>query len=181
MDGGQRRVIRGTGNAARDVTMTEPTSPMTRPPQRICIDVTARFRVLNPSPPRPVAVRAEAIAAAIRAADGNVWPAVVTFGIDYHHALRIRRGWRPGGQHAPPIPYRSRGHLSGRRPGWSAFVDELEEDRRQFAGLAFSGNSCCAFRHRLSPALAPRSRPRSRFAGQRSGRRRGPFCVGGRA
>lgn len=97
----------------------------TRGGERICVDIEVRFRVLNPAPLRPVEVRAEAIAEAIRAADGNVWPAIVTFDISYGHALRIRRGWRPRGRHAPSIPYRSRGHLSGRRPGWSAFVDEL--------------------------------------------------------
>lgn len=82
--------------------------------------VPVRFRILNPLLLRPTRfraetiARAEAIADAIRDCDGNVWPAIDTFDICYSHAVRIRRGWRPGGQHAPPIPYRSRGWLSGR-------------------------------------------------------------------
>jgi hypothetical protein len=90
--------------------------------ERIPVEIALRFRALNPRPPRPATVRAEAIADAIRVAHGNLWPAIDAFGISYRYALRIRRGWRPGGQLASPIPYRSRGHLSGRRPGWSAFV-----------------------------------------------------------
>ena len=89
---------------------------------RLCVTCSrVRFRVLNPRPPRPVAVRADAI----RKADGNVWPAIVTFGISYPHALRIRRGWRPGGVRAPALPYRSRGWLSGRRPGWSYAIEAV--------------------------------------------------------
>jgi hypothetical protein len=44
---------------------------------------------------RPVAYDAEAVAARIEADGGEVWGAVVAFGISYGHALRIRRGWRP--------------------------------------------------------------------------------------
>jgi len=88
---------------------------------RLCVTCSrVRFRALNPPAARPVAVRAEAIAAAIRDARGNVWPAIAAFGISYGHAARIRRGWRPGGVTALPLPYRSRGWLSGRRPGWTA-------------------------------------------------------------
>ena len=113
---------------ARDLTLSEAIGgqlrcvalPHAHDP-RLCVTCSrVRFRALNPLPPRPAAVRAEAIAAAIRNAGGNVWPAIVTFGISYGQALRIRRGWRPGGVTALPLPYRSRGWLSGRRPGWSA-------------------------------------------------------------
>jgi len=94
--------------------------------RRLCRQCSAvRFRALNPLPPRPDAVRAEAIAAAIRAGGGDVWPAVVRFGISYRYALRIRRGWRPGSVRSAPIPYRSRGWLSGRRPGWSASAEAV--------------------------------------------------------
>ena len=91
---------------------------------RLCRTCTVvRFRALNPRPLTPTAVRAEAIAEAIRTAHGNVWPAVVAFGICYSHATSIRRGWRPGGVVALPIRYRSRGYLpDGRRPGWSTGV-----------------------------------------------------------
>lgn len=91
---------------------------------RLCLRCSAvRFRALNPRPLTPAAVRDEAIADAIRTAHGNVWPAMLQFGISYRTALRIRRGWRRGGIVALPIPYDSRGWLpDGRRPGWSTGV-----------------------------------------------------------
>jgi len=46
---------------------------------------------------------AERIAARIAASDGDVWPAILEYGISYGHATRIRRGWRPGGRRADPI------------------------------------------------------------------------------
>jgi len=89
--------------------------------RRLCATCSAvRFRALNPSPPTRAAARAEAVAAAIREADGTLFGAIARFGISYSHATRIRRGWRPGGVRALPIPYRSRGYLpDGSRPGWS--------------------------------------------------------------
>ena len=87
---------------------------------RLNVEATVvRFRALYPRPLTPSAVRAEAIAEAIRTAQGNVGPAIGAFGICYSHATSIRRGWRPGGIVALPIRYHSRGYLpDGRRPGW---------------------------------------------------------------
>jgi hypothetical protein len=45
----------------------------------------------------------ELIAACIRADGGDVWGAVLTYGVSYGHACRIRAGWRPGGWRAEPI------------------------------------------------------------------------------
>ena len=86
---------------------------------RLNVEATVvRFHALNPRPLTPAAVRVEAIAGAIRTAHGSVWPAIVQFGISYQTALRIRRGWWPGGVVALPIRSRSRGYLpDGRRPG----------------------------------------------------------------
>lgn len=67
-------------------------------------DTARRFEAhrgrLIPAP----AFRAERIAATIRADRGDVWGAVLAFGISYAHACRIRAGWRPGGLRAPAIP-----------------------------------------------------------------------------
>ena len=60
-------------------------------------------------------VHPELVAAAIRADGGDVWGAVVRFGISYGHALRIRRGWRGGARWAEAIPYRSRGYYGTER------------------------------------------------------------------
>ena len=74
----------------------------------------------KPKLPELTAVRAEAIADAIRAADGRVWPAMAEFRISYNRALSIRSGWRPGGVTAPRIAHLSRGYApDGKRPGES--------------------------------------------------------------
>jgi hypothetical protein len=66
-------------------------------------DTARRFHDLNgPRRPSP-AFRTERIAATIRAHGGDVWGAVLEFGISYGHACRIRAGWRPGGRRADPI------------------------------------------------------------------------------
>lgn len=65
-------------------------------------------------------VTAELVAGAIRAAGGDVWPAVLAFGIEYRTALQIRAGFRGAGRRAEPIAYTARGWVNGRRPGWSA-------------------------------------------------------------
>lgn len=90
---------------------------------RLCAPcMAARFRTLNPGARRP-AVAAEAVAAEIRRHDGNVWPAVIAFGISYRHACRIRAGWRPGGRRAFAIPYVSRGWISGARAGGAPWTE----------------------------------------------------------
>lgn len=70
--------------------------------------------------------RAEWIAGVIRQADGDVWPAVRSCGISYAYACRIRAGWRPSGVAGDPIPYRSRGWYSGRRPGATSRMESVE-------------------------------------------------------
>jgi hypothetical protein len=55
----------------------------------------ARYVELNGVPRRPARYPVELVARLIADHDGDVWPAVVRFGISYEHALRIRRGWRP--------------------------------------------------------------------------------------
>ena len=45
----------------------------------------------------------ELIAARIRSDGGDVWGAVLTFGVSYGHACKIRGGWRPAGRRAAPI------------------------------------------------------------------------------
>ena len=67
--------------------------------------------------------RAEWIAGLIRRDHGNVWPAMREMGISYGYACQIRRGWRPSGVQAEPIPYRSRGWANGRRVGWSSALE----------------------------------------------------------
>ena len=53
----------------------------------------ARYLELNPR--RRSRHPTELIAARIRADGGDVWGAVLTFGVSYSHACRIKRGWRP--------------------------------------------------------------------------------------
>ena len=86
---------------------------------RLCATCTSRrFLELRPAP--RARVSAELVPRLIlRDPYRSVWPAVVTFGISYRHALAIRSGWRGDRRHAEPIPYRSRGWVAGRRPGWS--------------------------------------------------------------
>jgi hypothetical protein len=67
-------------------------------------EVVARHRALGGGR-RRARYPAELIARRIRSDAGDVWPAVVQFGISYAHALRIRNGWRPDGQRAAPIGY----------------------------------------------------------------------------
>lgn len=45
----------------------------------------------------------ELIAARIRSDGGDVWGAVLTFGVSYGHACKIRAGWRPAGRRARRI------------------------------------------------------------------------------
>lgn len=85
--------------------------------RRLCAPcIAARFVALNPRT-RRIRHSPELIAQEIRLHGGNVWPAIITFGISYRHACRIRAGWRPGGQRAVPVPYVSRGWISGQRVG----------------------------------------------------------------
>jgi len=57
---------------------------------RLCVPcIERRHRELTPRPHRGPS--RELIAHSIRRHDGNVWPAVVAFGISYRKALRIRR------------------------------------------------------------------------------------------
>ncbi len=57
---------------------------------RLCSPCIARrHRELTPRGHRGPS--RELIAQSIRHHDGNVWPAIVAFGISYHKALRIRR------------------------------------------------------------------------------------------
>ena len=60
----------------------------------------ARYLELNPRRRR---YPAELIAARIRRDGGDVWGAVLDYGISYGHACRIRRGWRPGRRTAERI------------------------------------------------------------------------------
>ena len=53
--------------------------------------------------PRRRRYPAELIAARIRRDGGDVWGAVLDYGISYAHASRIRRGWRPGRRTAERI------------------------------------------------------------------------------
>ena len=73
-------------------------------------------------------VTAELVARRIAADDGDVWGAVVEYGISYSRALEIRAGERGAGRRAPRIPSRSRGWTNGKRNGWSTLdpVPELE-------------------------------------------------------
>jgi len=61
----------------------------------------ARYLELNPR--RRSRHPTELIAARIRADGGDVWGAVLTFGVSYSHACRIKRGWRPEGRRAERI------------------------------------------------------------------------------
>jgi hypothetical protein len=60
----------------------------------------ARFLELNPRRRR---YPAELIAARIKRDRGDVWGAVLDYGISYSHACRIRAGWRPGRRTAARI------------------------------------------------------------------------------
>jgi len=60
----------------------------------------ARYLELNPRRRR---YPADLIAARIRRDGGDVWGAVLDYGISYAHACRIRRGWRPGRRTAERI------------------------------------------------------------------------------
>jgi hypothetical protein len=76
----------------------------------LTLSTAERFALLNPgrgSSRFPV----ELIAREIADHGGNVWAAVVHFGLSYEHACRIRRGWR-GARHAParPIVYEHSRH-----------------------------------------------------------------------
>jgi hypothetical protein len=57
-------------------------------------ETPGRYVQLNPR--RRGRYPAELIARLIADDGGHVWRAVVTFGISYRHALRIRAGWRGG-------------------------------------------------------------------------------------
>lgn len=93
---------------------------------RLCAHCTQeRYLEIRPAP--RARVSAELVAARIRRAHGNVWPAVVAFGISYRHALTIRAGWRGDRRRVEPLHYRSRGWQSGRRPGWSHRLEALRE------------------------------------------------------
>ena len=63
-------------------------------------DTVPRYLELNPRRRR---YSADLIAARIRQDGGDVWGAVLAFGVSYGHATRIRRGWRPAGRSAAPI------------------------------------------------------------------------------
>ena len=60
-------------------------------------------RYLELVPRRRRRLPVELIAARIRRDGGDVWGAVLTFGVSYGHACRIRAGWRPAGHRAAPI------------------------------------------------------------------------------
>ena len=60
----------------------------------------ARYLELNPRRRR---YPAELIAARIRRDGGDVWGAVLDYGISYSHACRIRAGWRPRGRRVEQI------------------------------------------------------------------------------
>jgi hypothetical protein len=57
----------------------------------------ARYASLNGAPRGAIRYPAELIAREIEDHGGDVWPAVVHFGLSYRHALRIRAGWRGRG------------------------------------------------------------------------------------
>jgi hypothetical protein len=77
-----------------------------------------RYLELVGAPRRRQRFPAELIAASIRRHDGNVWPAIHQFGVSYGHALRIRNGWRPGGQHAEPMYWALSRNVGRRTPPW---------------------------------------------------------------
>jgi hypothetical protein len=79
--------------------------------------IARRYLEIRPAP--RARISPTLIAARIRADGGDVWPAVLALGVSYRHALEIRAGWRGARRLAEPIPYRARGWISGRRPGWS--------------------------------------------------------------
>jgi hypothetical protein len=89
---------------------------------RLCAPCACRrYREIRRAP--RATVNADLVAATIREAGGDVWPAVVEHGISYRHALAIRAEWRGADRRAEPIPYRSRGWVDGRRNGWSSRLE----------------------------------------------------------
>lgn len=83
---------------------------------RLCaVCMTLKLEAVRRAP--GARVNAEAVAGTIRRARGDVWRAVIEYGISYSHALRIRAGWRGAGRQAPAIRYRSRGWTDGAQNG----------------------------------------------------------------
>jgi hypothetical protein len=78
----------------------------------------ARYLELVGTPRRRQRYPADLIAASIRDHDGDVWPAIIRFGVSYAHALRIRNGWRPGGRRAAPISWAWSRNVGRRTPRW---------------------------------------------------------------
>jgi hypothetical protein len=93
---------------------------------RLCATCIGRQHAALKAAPRS-RVSAEAVAATIRRHGGDVSAAVVEHGISHHHAYAIRAGWRGAGRREPPIPYRSRGWVNGRRPGWSWHIEVVDD------------------------------------------------------
>jgi hypothetical protein len=100
------------------LTSPVPVDAHTHTPRLCAWCMTERYLELRPA--RRSRVSAELVAARIRRAHGNVWPAVVAYGISYRHALAIRAGFRGEGRLAEPIPYSAGGWTNGRRNGWAA-------------------------------------------------------------
>jgi len=99
-------------------------SPHDHSPRLCAVCMAARALELRRAP--RARVNAELVARRIRADGGDIWGAVVDFGISYTRALEIRRGDRGAGRQVPPLPYQSRGYTDGRRNGWSTLEAEPE-------------------------------------------------------